>query len=346
MNDSKIVRDLTQGSVFKLLISFSIPFIFANLLQIFYNITDMIIVGQFVGSAGLSAVSVGADLVHMQMLFCMGFSSAGQIIVSQYVGMKNTEGLRKFIGTLFSVLILMGIIMTVVGLLSKDWLLGVLNTPAEALSEARDYSTVCFFGTIFTYGYNLISAILRGMGDSRRPLLFIGVASVVNILLDLLFIAVFHMGAFGAALATIIGQAVSLVTSTTYLYRHRDSFYFDFKPKSFRIHGDSLKALFKLGIPLALQSCAVSISQLFISANVNAYGLVISAVNGVGNKISQVATVITSALSSAGSAMIGQKRCNVARLCALGFEKVKVFPSETIKKGEIGWRIVAKQCEI
>lgn len=306
MHESSIIHDMTKGNVFKQLITFSVPFMLANVLQIFYNIVDMIIVGQFIGSQGLSAVSIGADLVHLQLLICMGFSSAGQIVVSQYVGQKNEAGLSRFIGTLFSSLFIMGIIMTIAALLAESSLLNLLNTPAEALQDAKRYCNICFAGAIFSYGYNVIASILRGMGDSGRPLLFVAIASVINLVLDLLFVGVFRLGTAGAALATIIGQAVSLIISIVYLYRHRVQFCFDFHPKSFQIDYSSLVMLFKLGLPLALQSAAISTSQLFVSSNINSYGLVVSAVNGIGGKIGQTGVVVTSAVSSAGSSMIGQ----------------------------------------
>ena len=216
------------------------------------------------------------------------------------------EKLEEAMTTTFLLSMLAGVFITVVGCLAAKPMLRMLGTPADILDDAALYIRIIFAGTCGNVIYNNMNGMVQGLGDAKWPMYALIVSSITNILLDLLFIGVFHMGAFGAALATIIGQAVSLASSVTYLYRHRESFYFDFKLQSFRIHRESLKALFRMGIPLALQSCAVSISQLFISANVNAYGLVISAVNGVGNKISQVASVVTNAVSSAASAMIGQ----------------------------------------
>jgi putative MATE family efflux protein len=319
-----MIRDMTQGSVIKQLLRFSIPFMIANALQIAYNLVDMVIVGQYVGSAGLSAVAVGTDIMHLELLACMGFCSAGQVLISQSVGAGNREGIRHCIGTMFTMMTIAALVVTVLGLRWIDPLLNLLNVPAEAYTAAKIYSQVCFVGTIFTYGYNIVAAILRGMGDSKHPLIFVTIAALLNLALDMVLVAGLHWGTMGAALATVIGQGVSLITSLVYLYHRREGFGFDFQPKSFLIHGPTCKTLLKLGIPLALQSSAVSISQLFITSNINAYGVVVSAVNGVGAKLGQIAMVITNAIQMSGSSMIGQnfsarKKDRVSRIVWLSW---------------------------
>jgi putative MATE family efflux protein len=194
----------------------------------------------------------------------------------------------------------------VVCLLGLDWLLSALNTPAESLDYARQYSLTCICGLIFIYGYNLVSAILRGMGDSKHPFMFIAVATVVNLILDLVFVAGFGMGPFGAALATVIGQSVSFIWAIIYLYRHREAFGFDFKLESFRPDREVLPKLIKLGLPMCLQSAAIQVSMLLVNSYINAYGVVASAVTGVGNKLGSITSVVTNALSTAGSSMVGQ----------------------------------------
>lgn len=301
-----MINNMTSGSVFRQLVKFSIPFMISNALQILYNLVDMIIVGQFVGSSGLSAVSIGSEIQHLELLACMGFASAGQIIISQYVGTGDRTGIQRCIGTLFTLMAGIAVVITAAGILATDFLLEVLNVPAEAYEGARIYSIVCFCGTIFSYGYNIVASVLRGMGDSKRPMIFVAISAVINLVLDLIFVAVFHMGTMGAALATIIGQAVSLITSLVYLYHRKEVFGFDFKPRSFLIHGPTCKTLVKLGVPLALQSSSVALSQLFIVSHINSYGVIVSAVTGVGNKLGNVAMVITNAIHAAGSSMIGQ----------------------------------------
>lgn len=306
MTEKTLINDLTTGNVAKKLLRFSIPFMLSNLLQTVYNMVDMIVVGNFVGSAGLSAVSCGGDLMHLGMLLCMGFTMAGQVIVAQYVGAGNREATSRFIGTIFTFTAAAAVVATVLGLVFMDWLLTVINVPPEAYDEAWDYSVCCYAGMIFIFGYNLVSSILRGMGDSRHPFIFISIAAVINLVLDLLFVAGFGWRSFGAALATVMGQAFSFIVSLVFLYRRRAEFGFDFRLKSFIPNKPDIIKLVKLGFPMALQSAALSISMLFVSSYVNSYGLTASAVNGIGNKVGQAASVVTGGLSTASSSMIGQ----------------------------------------
>ena len=306
LSQKTMINDLTNGSVAKQLMKFAGPFILANLLQNVYNMVDMIVVGQFVGSSALSAVSIGGDILHLATFIVMGVGSAGQILIAQYVGNKRQDKLSSTIGTMFSSLTIIAVIMTFVGLFFRDALLDLLNTPEEAYSQAQDYCTICYLGLIFIYGYNIVSSVLRGMGDSKRPLMFIAIAAVMNLVLDLVFVAGLGMKSFGAALATVIGQGFSFIVSVIYLYRRREAFGFDFKLKSFKIDLPSLKALAKLGVPLALQMSAITISSMFVNSYINSYGVVVSAVTGVGNKIALVMSVITQSFGTAGSSMVGQ----------------------------------------
>jgi putative MATE family efflux protein len=181
-----------------------------------------------------------------------------------------------------------------------------MNTPAEAFAQAKSYCLTCFAGLFFIYGYNLVSAILRGMGDSRHPLIFIAIAAITNLILDIVFVIVFSWGVFGAALATVIGQALSFIASIILLYRRREEFNFDFKPASFKPDRATLRSLMKLGIPFCLQSIAINFSMLFVSAFINAYGVVASAVTGIGEKLAVITATISMALATAGGSMIGQ----------------------------------------
>ncbi|MBE6991568.1 MAG: MATE family efflux transporter [Ruminococcaceae bacterium] len=301
-----MINDLTQGSVTKQLVLFALPFMLSNLLQTAYNMVDMIIIGQFVGSAGLSAVSNGGEILHVCMLLCMGFATAGQIMISQFVGMGDHKALSRVIGTLFSFLLLMSVLASAIGFIFIDKILDLINIPPEAWDQAKAYSLVCFAGMVFVFGYNLVSAILRGMGDSKRPFVFIAVASVVNLLLDLLFVAVFHWDAMGAALATVIGQGVSFVGSLIYLYINREAFGFDFKLRSFAIDPQILKGILKLGVPMGLQFGAITISMLFVASYTNSYGVVVSAVTAIGSKLGTLSGLVSGALNQAAGSMIGQ----------------------------------------
>jgi putative MATE family efflux protein len=300
------IKDFTSGSVFKQLLVFSWPLMLSNLLQMVYNMVDMVVVGQFVGSAGLTAVSSGGDIMNIGTTICMGFTSAGQVMISQHIGRHDYDGMKKTIGTMFSFLLLFSIIITVLGLMFRDSLIKAINVPLEAVKGANDYSIVCFYGMFFIFGYNIISAVLRGMGDSKRPLAFIAVAACLNLILDLVFVAGFGWGPRGAALATVIGQTVSFVVSFIYLYRQRESFGFDFKLRNFIIDASTLVRLIRLGLPMALQHSVVVFSKFFVNSFINSYGLIMSAVNAIGHKIGFCASVVTQALGTAATSMIGQ----------------------------------------
>lgn len=301
-----LIVDLTTGSVSKQLINFATPLFLSGLLQTVYNMVDMIVVGHFVGSAGLSAVSIGGDVLMFLMFIAMGLCNAGQVIISQFIGAGRRSELSRVIGTLSTFLFACAFVMTVACLALRHQIMAWINTPSESFDYALQYVTACICGLFFIYGYNLVSAVLRGMGDSRHPFLFIAIATIINLILDLLFVAVFRWGPLGAAVATVIGQGVSFLWAVFFLYRRRTQFGFDFRPQSFRIDGEILKNLIRLGIPMVLQSAAISFSKLFITSWVNTYGVTASALTGIGNKLQMVTNVFAQAFSTAGSSMIAQ----------------------------------------
>ncbi len=301
-----MITDLTEGSVTKLLLKFAMPLFVANALQAVYNLVDMVVVGQVIGGAGMSAVSIGGDILHLLTFLAMGFSGAGQVLISQYVGAGKLREMKRLIGTMFTFLLGTALVLAVVCYLIRYPILNVLNTPAESYDFTMDYMVTCIFGLIFIYGYNIVSAILRGMGDSRRPFIFIAVAAVLNTVLDILFVAVFHMEVFGAALATVIGQGVSFLVSLVYLYRRRDAFGFDFRPESFRIDRRVLAPLLTLGIPMAIQSAAINISKTVLMAWINNEGVIYSALSGIYNKTGMMAGIVSNSFTTAGSSMVGQ----------------------------------------
>ena len=306
MSEKTLIRDLTQGNPMKQLLSFSFPFILANLLQQAYNMADMVIVGQFVGSAGLAAASAGGELAMMFLFFAIGFSSAGQIIISQHIGAGERERVSNTIGTLMTFIFSIAVVFTVVALLACDGLIAAIKVPPEAVGYAHDYCFIYYLGMIPVFGYNLVSSILRGVGDSKHPFVFIAIAAVTNIILDLIFVGPLVLACFGAALATVISQTLSFVIALIFLYRRREALGFDFKWSSFRPDGKELQAMVKLGLPLSIQSVAVSISMLVIARFINSYGVVASAATAVGNKLTLVATICTTAMMTAGNSVIAQ----------------------------------------
>lgn len=301
-----MVRDMTTGNVTRLLLSFAFPLFVSNALQAVYNIVDMIVVGQYIGGAGMSAVSIGGDILNLLTFVAMGFSSAGQVLVARDVGSGRMDQVKKTIGTMFTFLLGISLVISVGCYFIRHDILGWLNTPAESYEFTLDYTVTCIVGLFFIYGYNIVSAILRGMGDSRRPFLFIAIAAMLNIVLDIVFVAGCGMEVFGAALATVISQAGSFVISLIYLYRRKESFGFDFKLKSFRIEAVALRPLVALGIPMAIQSAAISLSKIVLMSWINLFGVVYSALAGVYNKINVVIGIVSNSFTAAGSTMVGQ----------------------------------------
>ncbi|MBR3168233.1 MAG: MATE family efflux transporter [Erysipelotrichaceae bacterium] len=301
-----MIRDMTEGPVIPLLLRFAMPLFISNALQAIYNIVDMVVVGNYIGKAGMSAVSIGGDILHLLTFVAMGFSSAGQIIIAREVGAGRKDEIRKMIGTMFTFLLSISVVISIVCHALRSQILELLNTPAASYSYTMDYTVTCIVGLIFIYGYNLISAILRGMGDSRRPFLFIAIAAILNMVLDVLFVKYFNMEVFGAALATVIGQGVSFLVSLIYLYRRKESFGFDFRLPSFRIDPDSFRRLLALGIPMAIQSAAINISKIVLMAWINIFDVTYSALAGIFNKVNVMYNVITQAFTTAGATMVGQ----------------------------------------
>lgn len=306
MKKDTMVTDMTSGNVTKLLLKFAFPLFVSNALQAVYNIVDMIVVGQYIGGAGMSAVSIGGDVLHLLTFIAMGFSSAGQVLIARDVGSKRLEQVQKTIGTMFTFLLSISVLVSVVCYFVRFDILRWINTPAESYQFTMDYTVTCIAGLFFIYGYNIISAILRGMGDSRRPFLFIAIAALLNIVLDIVFVAGCGMEVFGAALATVISQAGSFIISLVYLYRRKESFGFDFKLKSFRIDPAALKPLVALGVPMAIQSAAINLSKIVLMSWINLFGVVYSALAGVYNKINVMINIVSSSFTTAGSTMVGQ----------------------------------------
>lgn len=303
---TSISKDFTKGNIVWQLLMFTLPFMASNALQVLYSTIDMVIVGKYVGTPGLSAVSQSSQILSFATMVCLGFSNAGQVLISQALGAGKRKEINEIIGTLFGMILGMGLFLSCAILLARQWIMSVMNIPAESWEMAADYMIICGGGLVFTAGYNMVSAALRGMGDSRRPFLFIGIASFVNLILDILFTGMLGFGVAGAAWATIIGQAVSFLFSIYYLYRSREAFGFDFRRKSFIPRKKYVKMIAELGTPMAIQSGCINLSMLFVNAMVNNVGVVASATFGVGVRIDDIINKISQGLQFAAMPMISQ----------------------------------------
>lgn len=302
----KFRQDLTKGSVTKQLIKFAIPFLLSNLLQAFYSVADMIIVGRLCGTHGITGVNIGSQVNILVTGAAFGLAVGGTVLIAQYAGAGKFDDQRKTIGTLFTLYMLISVGFTTLMLLVCDPLLKLLNTPESAYIETKNYYNICMAGLIFMFAYNVISAILRGMGDSKRPLYFVLIATIVNIIGDIILVGPFKMGAAGAAYATVGAQGLSVVLSIIYLAKNH--FFSGFSKSDFKIDKEKAKLLFKLGLPSSVQQVVVSFSFLTLTALVNSLpnADIASACQGIGGKVNSFAILPALAMSSAVSSMAGQ----------------------------------------
>lgn len=329
MSKGTITKDFTKGPITRQMFVFMLPFMLSNAMQVLYSTIDMIIVGQFVGTAGISAVGQSSQIINFATMVCLGFSNAGQVMLAQALGADKRKEMNRIIGTLFSLIMIIAVVLSVVILAFKTPILNVMNIPTESYDMAMQYMTICATGFVFTAGYNMVSAVLRGMGDSKRPLLFIAIASVVNLVLDYLFTGMLGWGVAGAAYATIIGQAVSFVFSICYLYKRKELFGFDFKAKSFKINPQYAKIMTSIGTPMAIQSGCINISMLFVNSMINSVGVVASATFSAGVKIDDIINKISQGIHHAAMPMVSQnigadkpERAKRIVYCAWGFSAV------------------------
>lgn len=278
----------------------------SNALQVLYSTIDMVIVGKYVGTAGLSAVSQSSQIINFATMVCLGFSNAGQVMVAQALGARKKREMNGIIGTLFGFVIALSLVLTGIILVARVGILELINIPDESYGMAKEYLVICTAGLAFTAGYNMVSAVLRGMGDAKRPFLFIAIASVVNLVLDILFTGVLGWGVAGAAWATIIGQAVSFIFSLIYLYRKKESFGFDFKRESFVPNKKYIGMIGSLGLPMAIQSGFINVSMIFVSSLINMVGVEASATFGVGVRIDDIVNKISQGIQYAAMPMISQ----------------------------------------
>lgn len=302
---SKFENNLSKGNVFKQLVLFSLPFLLSNLIQTLYSVADMVIVGQFSGTLSMSGVNIGSQVTFLITNLVLGLSVGATVLIGQYLGANDRESLKETIGTLFTSLFILAVVLTVAVHFLRIPLLKLIKTPAESFSEAERYFFITNLGTVFIFGYNALSAVMRGMGDSKNPLIFVAVACVLNIGLDILLVAGFSMGASGAAIATVASQAVSMILCVIYLAKN--NFIFDFKLSSFKISKRRLTLLLKVGVPTSIQNVASSASFLFLTALVNSTGgAIASAAVGAVGKLNGFAILPAVAMSSSVSAMSAQ----------------------------------------
>lgn len=297
-------KNLTQGSVLKNLIRFSLPYLLSCFLQTFYGLADLFITGRFNGADTITAVSVGSQITHMLTVVIAGLAMGTTVTIGRAVGAEKGEQISKTAGNTVTLFAAFALGATLVLILCLDGIVNVISTPPEAAAQAKSYLFICFIGVPFITAYNVISGIFRGLGDSRTPMYFVAAAGIVNVLLDYLLIGFFGMGAAGAALATVISQAVSVLLALAAMLRMKLGLRLcrqDFVPAR-----EAMAAILRVGIPIAAQDGFIQISFLVITAIANGRGVNVAAAVGIVEKLISFFFLVPSAMLSSVSAIASQ----------------------------------------
>lgn len=281
-----MTNDMTKGNPLKIFIFFSIPLLIGNIFQQLYSMVDTIIVGRFVGVNALAAVGTTGSMFFLVNGMILGLTSGFGVLVSQKFGAKDESGVKKAVASNIILTIISTIIITVISLLIKDKLLNLMNTPNNIFKDANTYITIIFAGIITQSIYNMASAILRSLGDSKTPLYFLIISSVLNIILDLLFIAKFNMGVAGAAYATNIAQGFAAVLCIIYSYKKFKIL--RLKKDDFNIDKDYFKTHLKIGIPMGLQFSVTALGIIIVQSAINVFGSTVIAAYTASSKVLQL----------------------------------------------------------
>ncbi|MBR2832516.1 MAG: MATE family efflux transporter [Oscillospiraceae bacterium] len=294
-------ESLIKGSVVKGLVRFAIPVLLSNILQIVYSTTDLFIVGRFASTADVSGVSTGSMLMGLVTFAVFGLVHGVAVLVGRNAGAKSEAGIRRAVGTSVTFFAIFCAAAMIPLILFNKPLVSLMNTPPEAVDKARSYFLICAVGTPFIVGYNLSGSIMRGFGNSKTPLFFVGVSCGINIILDYILIRWVHMGASGAAVATVTAQGISLLFSGRHVLTK--TFGFRIRSSDIRIDGGSLKQLLKVGVPQGAQELLVQISFMIILAIINDMGLSESAAGGIAGKLLVFLTMPQMAVASSVGTM-------------------------------------------
>lgn len=297
-------KDLTKGSITGNIMSFSLPYMLAYFLQILYGLADLFVIGQYCGVDSTTAVSNGAQVMYMVTVVLIGLAMGTTVLTARSVGAKDNERTRQIVGNTISMFAIIAVVLMGVLLSLRSWIVGVMDTPAEAVDGMKSYMTVCFTGIPFIIAYNIIASIFRGLGDSKSPMYFVAVACTFNIALDYIFIGLLGFGAMGAALGTTLSQMASVVFAIFSIRRHRGML--DVGRKDLRLKKDVVKHILKIGLPVAMQDGFIQISFLAITVIANGRGLVDAAAVGIVEKFIGLVFIVPSAMLSTVSAVSAQ----------------------------------------
>ena len=295
---------MTEGVIWKEILLFSIPLLLGNLFQQLYNAVDSVVVGNYIGAQALAAVGSSAPVINLLVSFFMGLAVGAGVIISRYFGARKKEELHIAVHTSLALTFAAGLVMPLIGVLISPYVLQWVGTPSDVMESSVLYLRIYFLGILSVMVYNMGSGILRAVGDSRNPLYFLIVSSVTNIILDMLFVIVFHMGIAGVGWATLIAQTISAVLTMLLLMRTKEEY--QVKLKHIRFHKHMLYEIVRLGLPSGLQNAIVSFSNVIVQSNINAFGSLAMAGCGSYTKIDGFAILPVMSYSMALTTFTGQ----------------------------------------
>jgi putative MATE family efflux protein len=298
------VRDLTKGGETKGIILFAVPMLLGNVFQQFYNMVDSWVVGRYVGTEALAAVGTSFPVIFLMLGLIMGVTMGASVLVSQYFGAKDLEKVRATVDTGYVFLFWSALALTAAGLLATVPILRLLDVPEAIMPEAASYLRIIFGGLLTTFGYNAVSAILRGLGDSKTPLYLLVVATLVNVALDLLFVAVFHWGVAGAAWATVISQAISFLGALAVLDKRNPFVRLDLR--EIRFDREIFRVSLRIGLPTGIQQTLVAAGMMVLTRVVNGFGAATMAGFAAAGRLDSFASMPAMNLSQALSTFTGQ----------------------------------------
>ena len=297
-------NNLTTGNPLTVLIKFALPFLLSSFMQTLYGMVDLFVVGLYNDASTTTAVSIGSQVMHMVTVIVIGLAMGATVKIGYCIGAKDYKTTAKTVGNSLSFFAMLSLILTFILLLCTTGITNIMLTPTESISQTNSYLMVCFAGIPFIVMYNIISSIFRGLGDSKTPMYFVAIACVVNIILDFIFVGRFQLGAFGAALATVLAQALSTVCAFLIMRKHSTGF--TLKKEDFFPDGKLLKDMIKVGLPIALQDGFIQISFIIITVIANSRGLIFAASVGIVEKFIGLLFLVPSAMLSAISAITAQ----------------------------------------
>ena len=298
-----MTKNLTEGSILKNIVVFSLPYLLSYFLQTLYGMADLFLAGQFNGADVISAVSIGSQVMHMFTVIIVGLAMGGTVLIGQAVGAKDSKRTSKIIGNTVSFFLIFSAVVTVILLFACRGIVNLIQTPPESVEQTVLYLRICFIGIPFIVAYNVIASIFRGMGDSKSPMIFVIIACTLNIILDYIFMGVLGMKAEGAAIATVIAQAVSVIISLIAIVRSKS---LRLTKEDFKLQQEALGAILKIGVPVACQDGFIQISFLIITIIANRRGVDVAAAVGIVEKIICFLFLVPSSMLSAISAVAAQ----------------------------------------